>query len=57
MFLQDWVMFAEQNSDGAVAFTSNFWQHPNQLWHFLWIPQARSIGIELTFYLTAPFLV
>ena len=57
LFLQDLVMFTAQNSDGALCLTSDFADSPAPLWHFLWIPQAWSIGVELTFYIIAPFLV
>jgi peptidoglycan/LPS O-acetylase OafA/YrhL len=57
LFLQDWVMFLQQNGEGGLIFTSNFWNSHPQLWHFLWIPQAWSVGLELTFYISAPFIV
>lgn len=56
LFFQDWVMFAEQRPGGALAFTPCFREGVNQLWNFLWIPQAWSVGVELTFYIAAPFL-
>jgi peptidoglycan/LPS O-acetylase OafA/YrhL len=57
LFFQDWVMFLDQTPAGKLTFTSNFLNSAHPLWHFLWIPQAWSVGVELTFYLIAPFLV
>lgn len=57
LFFQDWVMFAMETPDGSLGFTTDFWASEIPLWHYLWIPQAWSIGVELTFYLVAPLLV
>lgn len=57
VFFQDWVMFLEEDGNGSLKFTSDFWNNKVPLWHYLWIPQAWSVGLELTFYLFAPFLV
>jgi peptidoglycan/LPS O-acetylase OafA/YrhL len=56
LFFQDWVMFFKHDSGEHFAFTYNFWESKNALWHYLIIPQAWSIGVELTFYLLVPFL-
>ena len=42
---------------GGLYFTENFSQTNPQLYNFLLVPQAWTIGIEITFYLIAPFLV
>jgi len=58
MFFQDVVMFLGlDTTTGNLFFTSNFWETSPMLNEFLFIPQAWTIGIELTFYLLAPLLV
>lgn len=55
---QDIVMFLGiDNNLGSLYFTENFRNTNPPLYNFLFIPQAWSIGIELTFYIVAPFLV
>jgi peptidoglycan/LPS O-acetylase OafA/YrhL len=55
---QDVVMFLGiDSSSGSLFFTSNFWNTSPPLHSFLFVPQAWSLGIELTFYLIAPFLL
>ena len=54
---QDLVMFLGINpATGELFFTSNFWQTSPPLYTFLFIPQAWSLGLEILFYLIAPFL-
>lgn len=57
LFFQDWVMFGQQAPDGSLEFAKSFYESPLPLWQFLWLPPAWSVGVELTFYLVAPFLV
>jgi peptidoglycan/LPS O-acetylase OafA/YrhL len=58
LFLQDIVMFLGlDKSTGHFFFTTNFWETTPKLNQFLFIPQAWTIGVEITFYLLAPFLV
>lgn len=58
IFFQDIIMFlAIDPHTGNLYFTANLHPDPNRLWHSLVVPQAWSIGIELTFYLCVPFLV
>ncbi len=58
LFLQDVVMFLGlDTATGHLFFTSNFRETTPQLYNFLFIPQAWTIGVEITFYLIAPFLV
>lgn len=55
---QDIVMFLGLNlNTGNLFFTSNFWNTTPRLYTFLLVPQAWTIGVEITFYLIAPFLV
>jgi len=56
MFGQDWVMFAAVKHD-TLVFATNFWNSDVLLWRGLLIPQAWSIGVELAFYLVAPFVL
>jgi peptidoglycan/LPS O-acetylase OafA/YrhL len=58
LLFQDAVMFMGLNvSSGELFFTTNFANTTPQLFTFLFIPQAWTIGIEISFYLIAPFLV
>jgi peptidoglycan/LPS O-acetylase OafA/YrhL len=57
LFFQDWIMFLEHPLGGSFGLTSKFCSSAHPLWHLLWIPQAWSVGLELTFYLLAPFAV
>jgi hypothetical protein len=58
LFLQDAVMFLGLDTiSGHLFFTSNFRETTPQLHQFLFIPQAWTIGVEISFYLIAPFLV
>jgi peptidoglycan/LPS O-acetylase OafA/YrhL len=58
LFGQDVVMFLGLNtSDGSLFFTSDFNTTHPPLWQFLIITQAWTIGLELMFYLVAPFIV
>lgn len=56
ILFQDWTLFFEHDAGEPLRYTANFWESKAPLWHFLWIPQAWSVGLELTFYLVAPFL-
>lgn len=58
MIFQDMVMFLGLDiSSGNLYFTNNFRDSTPMLYKFLLIPQAWTIGIEITFYLIAPFLI
>lgn len=58
LFLQDTIMFLGLNtSTGNLFFTPDFRETSPMLYNFLFIPQAWTIGIEIAFYLIAPFLV
>jgi peptidoglycan/LPS O-acetylase OafA/YrhL len=55
---QDWIVFFGLNvNSGNLFFTSSFLETSPLLYKFMFIPQAWTIGVELTFYLIAPFLV
>jgi peptidoglycan/LPS O-acetylase OafA/YrhL len=56
LFFQDWVMFSgvEQNK---LVFARNFSNSEVVLYQGLLVPQAWTLGVELTFYLLAPFIL
>lgn len=56
MLFQDATMFLGVR-DGTASFVADFSQSQVQLWQALAIPQAWSVGVELSFYLLAPFLL
>lgn len=56
VFFQDWIMFMGVNlTSGNFFFTDNFVETSPRLHSFLLVPQAWTIGLELTFYLIVPF--
>lgn len=56
LFAQDWIMFLKFDG-GGLAFTGHFGLlAPPQPYSFVLVPQAWTLGIELTFYLIAPFV-
>jgi len=58
IFGQDAVMFLGLNiKNGALFFTDNFTNTQPQFCKFLIIPQAWTLGLELVFYLIAPFIL
>lgn len=56
LFFQDWVMFLEHDAGEYFRFTDNFRTSNSPLYQYLLIPQAWTVGVELTFYLLVPFL-
>lgn len=53
---QDMVMFLGIDpATGHLFFTSDFWQTSPPLYTFLFVPQAWSLGLEILFYLLAPW--
>jgi peptidoglycan/LPS O-acetylase OafA/YrhL len=57
IFGQDAEMFLFVNDKASLAFTANFHLMHHNLFEFAPIPQAWSLGIELWFYLLAPFIL
>lgn len=58
VFGQDLVMFLGIFPEtGGLFFTTNFWKTYPPLYRFLFIEQAWSLGLELLFYLLAPFIL
>ncbi len=55
---QDAITFcAVDPQTHALFFTSNFHDHPLPAWQFLFVPQAWTVSVEISFYLVAPLLV
>src|SRR5581483_8309273 len=53
---QDWVMFLGVQ-DGRLAFFSDFKRSDPMLYTGLLVPQAWTLGVELSFYLIAPWVL
>lgn len=56
LFGQDWVIFTAIDN-GALVFSPNYHVEDVWVWRGLLVPPAWSLGIELTFYLIAPFIL
>jgi peptidoglycan/LPS O-acetylase OafA/YrhL len=56
LFGQDWIMFFGLHS-GALRFLWDPSRSDLPLYQGLLVPQAWTLGVELTFYLVAPFVV
>jgi peptidoglycan/LPS O-acetylase OafA/YrhL len=56
IFGQDWLMFTGIR-DGAMRFAVNFRDSDVALYLGLWVPQAWTLGLELSFYALAPFIL
>ncbi|ARP87743.1 acyltransferase family protein [Bordetella genomosp. 9] len=56
IFGQDWIMFAGIKS-GVLTFTGSFADSDVPLYKGLLVPQAWTLGVELSFYLIAPFIL
>lgn len=56
VFFQDTTMFLAARN-GLIHWSANFRNSDIPLWQGLTIPQAWSLGIELNFYLVAPYLL
>lgn len=55
---QDWLLFLGLHPQtGALFLTHNFVVNSPPIYDFLLVPQAWSIGVEISFYLVAPLLV
>lgn len=57
MIGQDIVMFLGLDLNGGLFFTPDFHKEDPSLYNFLLVPQAWTLGIEITFYFLAPWLV
>lgn len=58
LFGQDLVMFLGVSKEtGEMYFTHDFRISSPMFYEFLFVPQAWTLGVELVFYLMAPFIV
>ena len=58
IFCQDITLFLGMSpASGNMYFTSNFYATYPPFYLFLLVPQAWTLGLELVFYLIAPFIV
>lgn len=58
LFFQDIVMFLGLNTTtGHLFFIANYRNSSPAVYQFLFVPQAWTVGVELLFYLIAPFIV
>lgn len=53
---QDWIIFTAIN-DGVFHLTADYYQSDIFTWRGLLVPPAWSLGVEITFYLIAPFIL
>jgi peptidoglycan/LPS O-acetylase OafA/YrhL len=56
LFGQDWIMFLGIQG-GELTLTGNFLDSEVPLYEELLVPQAWTLGVELDFYLVAPFIL
>jgi len=56
LFMQDWVMFTGVDNNQLI-FTTDFRNSQVVLYQGLLVPQAWTLGVELSFYLIAPFIL
>ncbi len=56
IFGQDWVMFLGIHN-GSLTFVADYHDSAIVLCRGLLVPQAWTLGVELTFYLVAPFIL
>ena len=55
LFGQDWTTFLRLGNTG-LEWSSQFYLSEPGVYQFLFVPQGWSLGLELTFYLLAPFI-
>lgn len=56
LFFQDWFVFLGLDTAHNIYFVKDFHHAPLPLFSFVFLPQAWTVGVEITFYLIAPFL-
>lgn len=56
IFGQDWFLFSAIE-DGELVLSTNFRDTEIKIWHSFYVPQAWTLGVELSFYLFAPFIL
>jgi peptidoglycan/LPS O-acetylase OafA/YrhL len=53
---QDWIMFSGIKNN-TLIFTADFYKSDILLFEGLFVPQAWTLGLEISFYLIAPFIL
>lgn len=56
VFTQDWSMFSAIDPAGYLHFSPDVFSEASPAYRFFLVPQAWTVGLELTFYLLAPGL-
>jgi peptidoglycan/LPS O-acetylase OafA/YrhL len=56
LFLQDWMMFLAIEGN-EIIFTKNYSKNDLPLYSGLLVPQAWTLGVEISFYLLAPLII
>lgn len=56
IFGQDWIMFTGVRG-GDFQFVTDFRESDVQVWQGLLVPQAWTLGVELSFYVISPFVL
>lgn len=56
LFGQDWIMFTGVRG-GELLLVKDFQETEVQVWQGLLVPQAWTLGVELSFYAIAPFVL
>ena len=56
IFGQDWIMFTAVHDD-TLQFSANYRESEIPVWRGLLVPPAWTLGVELSFYLLAPFVL
>jgi len=56
ILFQDWVLFLHIDGGQSLAWTPEFYKEAYPAYQMLIVPQAWSLGVEITFYLLAPIL-
>jgi peptidoglycan/LPS O-acetylase OafA/YrhL len=57
LLTQDWILFFGVNPAHGLYFISNYHDAMNPAYQFAFVAPAWSLGVELAFYLVAPFIV
>lgn len=57
LFMQDWLFFLGINENNSLRFIASYGESNTFLFRGLIIPQSWTLGLELTFYLIAPYIL
>lgn len=56
LLFQDWFFFLRFTPEGGLIFIPDFTKSTSSIWSYLIVSPAWTLGIELTFYIIAPFV-